>query len=410
MVFFLSVAGLSGSLLAFYQEINARLNPEIYHIQIPADKAPLDSFALRKRAEVLVPDGQINWIPLHRLDGESFIARFQPRMDMAGGTSHTHEIPRILALNPYTGDEIVRIQEGWWPLTRQNLMDFIYALHWSLALGEPGQWLLGIAAAIWTMDCFVGFYLTLPIRRKVITSGQIKVRPKQLGFWQRWSLAWKVKWWSSAHRVNFDLHRAGGLWTWVMLFIFAWSSVAFNLGEQVYMPVMKFCCGMPDPVKNLPVLTQPKPKPGLAWQTAYSIGQQHMADQTQARGVAIQHESLMYYDEVHGIFYYNVHSDLDVGESLGSTSVIFDGDSGMLLAFIAPTGQNGALTFTNWITNLHMAKVFGFAMQVFVCLMGLVVTILSVTGVYLWLKKRRSERLRQKPRKPSMLATIGKNC
>ena len=35
-----------------------------------------------------------------------------------------------------------------------------------------------------------------------------------------------------------DLHRAGGLWLWAMLFVFAWSSVAFNL-TPAYDAVMR---------------------------------------------------------------------------------------------------------------------------------------------------------------------------
>jgi len=31
-------------------------------------------------------------------------------------------------------------------------------------------------------------------------------------------------------------------------------------------------------------------------------------------------------------------------------------------------------------------------MQVFVCIMGLVITALSVTGVYIWWKKRRAQK------------------
>lgn len=38
-------------------------------------------------------------------------------------------------------------------------------------------------------------------------------------------------WEAGGYKLNFDLHRAGGLWLWAMLFILAWSSVAFNLSE-----------------------------------------------------------------------------------------------------------------------------------------------------------------------------------
>jgi uncharacterized iron-regulated membrane protein len=34
-------------------------------------------------------------------------------------------------------------------------------------------------------------------------------------------------------------------------------------------------------------------------------------------------------------------------------------------------------------------------MKIFVCMMGLVITMLSVTGVYIWFKKRRAAKAKQ---------------
>lgn len=44
---------------------------------------------------------------------------------------------------------------------------------------------------------------------------------------------------AGSFRFNYDLHGASGLWVWAMLFVFAWSGVAFNLESQVYNPVME---------------------------------------------------------------------------------------------------------------------------------------------------------------------------
>jgi hypothetical protein len=51
-------------------------------------------------------------------------------------------------------------------------------------------------ALVWTLDCLIGFYLTLPV-----STG---------AFWRRWKPAWLVKWKAGAYRLNFDLRRAGG--------------------------------------------------------------------------------------------------------------------------------------------------------------------------------------------------------
>jgi uncharacterized iron-regulated membrane protein len=107
-------------------------------------------------------------------------------------------------------------------------MPFIYRLHYSLALGNGGCWPLAWRRW-WVVDCFVGFYLTLPVATKV---------PARQGWFARWAPAWAVRWGASRYKLNFDLHRAGGLWIWPVLLVFAISSVSFNL-PQVYGPVMR---------------------------------------------------------------------------------------------------------------------------------------------------------------------------
>ena len=92
----------------------------------------------------------------------------------------------------------------------------------NLALGEAGTFVLGIAALAWTLDCFLGLYLTLP--------------RATAHFLRRWKPAWTLKYPATAVRVNYDIHRSGGLWLWPLLFVFGWSSVMFNL-PAVYEPV-----------------------------------------------------------------------------------------------------------------------------------------------------------------------------
>ena len=57
-----------------------------------------------------------------------------------------------------------------------------------------------------------------------------------------------------------------------------------------------------------------------------------------------------------------------------------------------PTGRYAGTTITHWLMSLHMAKTFGPPMQIFACLMGMVVMTLSVTGIAIWNRKRRVRR------------------
>jgi uncharacterized iron-regulated membrane protein len=57
-----------------------------------------------------------------------------------------------------------------------------------------------------------------------------------------------------------------------------------------------------------------------------------------------------------------------------------------------PTGERRGNTISAWLSPLHLANGFGLPYRIFVCVLGLVITMLSVTGIYTWWKKRRARR------------------
>jgi uncharacterized iron-regulated membrane protein len=58
------------------------------------------------------------------------------------------------------------------------------------------------------------------------------------------------------------------------------------------------------------------------------------------------------------------------------------------MSFEAPTGIDAGNTITSWIVALHVGAVFGLPYRAFVSMMGIAVALLSVTGVWIWLRKR----------------------
>jgi uncharacterized iron-regulated membrane protein len=72
--------------------------------------------------------------------------------------------------------------------------------------------------------------------------------------------------------------------------------------------------------------------------------------------------------------------------------VNFDGQTGALNWALRPSGQYAGNTVSNWLYALHMANVFGLPYRIFVCVLGLVIAALSVTGVIVWWHKRRARR------------------
>lgn len=95
-----------------------------------------------------------------------------------------------------------------------------------------------------------------------------------------------------------------------------------------------------------------------------------------------------------------MRSSRDIGERTATTSVLFDAYTGELVTLSLPSGLRSGDTVTNWLAALHMARVFGLPYRIFVCILGLVIAMLSATGVYIWWKKRAAKSAPSGRRKP----------
>lgn len=132
MAGFLIIAGLTGTLLIWYYELDALINPHWLQWNHPpsAHSEPLSPFALRDQVDAAYPDANVHWMMLAPADAHSpvcFILSAKP-------DAPALPIDEVF-VNPYTG----QILGGrlWGDLSQglSNLMSFVYRLHHSLALG-----------------------------------------------------------------------------------------------------------------------------------------------------------------------------------------------------------------------------------------------------------------------------------
>lgn len=373
MAGFLILVGITGSLLAFNSELERLISPQLYAAPRPG-AVPLDAATLAERAEALIPQARARSVSFAGSD--QVLVTIGPRKE-SEGEPDTLGFNQLF-LDPYTGEELGRrtwgdISQGW-----INLMPFIYKVHFELALSMTGIWILGIVALVWTLDCFVGFYLTLPAGNRE--------------FWRHWKHAWLIKWNASAFRINFDLHRAGGLWLWAALLIFAWSSVYMNLWDTVYTWATRAVLDYRPLWTELHDLPRPLENPRLDWRAALSTGERLMAEQAEIHGFTVERPMVFAFDSGKGLYSYKVRSGRDIQDRRGNTEVLFDADTGERRLLLLPTGQYAGNTVTSWLYALHEANVFGMPYRIFVCVLGLVIVMLSATGVYIWWKKRRARK------------------
>lgn len=374
MAAFLIVVGLTGSVLAFYWDLERFVSPQLYVARPSPDARELDLGTLASRAEAQEPRVWVNYIT--KFDGMVLVEP-NPRSDPKTGRPYEVDFNQMF-LSPWTGKELVH--RRWDDLSqgRINLMPFVYDLHDSLAT-RVGTWILGVVALAWTLDCLYAIYLTFPV---VLSR-----------FCSRWKVAWKIKWASSAPRLNFDLHRASGLWLSPLLFIFAWSSVMFNL-PSAYNGATAVLFDLPgaEAAKMLhPVHQQAHPR--LGWDEAYQRLLEVARTEAARRSNVLRAPSALLYDPQQGLYSLVIDSNLSVSKNSSQVgfTVSIDGDTGLLQSVTQPTGEHSGVTVSTWLFALHVGNVHGWlAYRILVCVLGLVITVLSITGVYIWWKKRRA--------------------
>lgn len=362
---FLISCATTGAVLAFYHPLYKLTASWRQVDQLPGQML-LSPEDLIRAAEIAAPEAAFNRLELKLAPDEARVFFPSPRGEKALDFDE-------IALNPYTGQEVYRGTFGDITEGIHQLLPFIFELHYSLALGEWGFLILGIVALVWTVNCFLGLWLTFPRFRR--------------GWLTYWSKAWRLPAKPSLNlKFNFHFHRAVGLWAWCFLLIFAWSSVGFNL-PAVYRSVMT-AAGATDVFASLPKSAGPE-NPAHDWIArlfqARAIAKEHGKQQ----GYEVIEESALSYRSNADAFEYRFRSSIDLPTTGSQSRLFFDRVSGSVVGYKSGRGGPNANGLKEWLVALHIAAIGGLAYQIFVMFFGLIVTWLSLTGLLIWWQKRR---------------------
>ncbi|MFP6862446.1 PepSY-associated TM helix domain-containing protein [Pseudomonas sp.] len=386
---FLFVSGLTGAVISWDHEIDEWLNPQLFEAR---SEGPVQTpQALAAQLEARDPRLQVGFMPLYTEPGHSFGVSVNPRIDPATGKAYELDFNQI-ALDPVTGEEQGRRMWGEVSLSRENLMPFLYKLHYSMHIPEGfgielGILLFGIVAIVWTLDCFIALWLSFPA-------------------WRGWRKSFAFRWKQGGYKLNFDLHRSGGVWIWGLLLILAVTSVSMNLNVQVTRPLVELFSPLtPSPfASRTPVSLDEQKFPGISRDEAVSLA----AAEATRLGLEKPAGGVFYSPEfdVYGVGFYTAENDHGDG-GLGNPWLYLDGQNGALAGTQIPgTGSAGDI-FMQAQFPLHSGRILGMPGRILVSLLGLAVAMLSLTGIVIWAKKRRSRVLsdqRRRHAEPEMQA------
>jgi len=238
MAAFLIITGITGTLLAFHDELDDVFNKRLAVVE-QAQTPPLSIATLHDKVISRYPEYGFSTMPVAiELNRAVVFAVDRNKGDVKVAPKPLFQ---EVYINPYTADIIgTRDKDEWaW----RNTMWKVFWLHRDLLLDDIGKLILGIVALVWTINCFIGFYLTFPRTLKNKNTQKNTIPKKRASFLKRWLPAWKIRTKTNTFKLNYDVHHAFGLWLWLILFVIAWSSVGFNL-QQIYKPVMQAVVGL----------------------------------------------------------------------------------------------------------------------------------------------------------------------
>ena len=401
---FLIFSGLTGAVISWDHELDDWLNP---HLMAGSIGSPISAVEIAQQIEARYPDVRVTNLPISLESGESYHFGVSPKRNPETKRLHEPGFNQVF-IDPVTGDELGKRQWGQvWPITQETFVSFLYKLHYSLHMPEMrgtdrwGIWLLGVIAILWSLDSFVGFYLTLPSRRRnrkakhKSGTGDLSTAdfpmPASKTWWQRWQPAWKIRRTVGAAKLNFDLHRAFGLWTWGLLFVIAFTAFSLNLYREVFYPVMtKVSKVTPSPFD---LRTRALKHTPISPVVEYSEVINHAQVEAKSRGWREPVGNAFYNQGfgIYGVQFYYPEDGHGAG-GVGHKRLYYDGKDGRYLGDRQPWNGTVADIFVQAQFPLHSGRILGMPGRILISAMGLVVAMLSVTGIIVWWRKYNSRR------------------
>ncbi|HEV7343534.1 MAG TPA: PepSY-associated TM helix domain-containing protein [Sphingopyxis sp.] len=352
----LLILAITGSVIVWSDEIDGWLNPDLRHVAATGDRLPVQ--VLVDRLEAANPGYHVDYLMRPREATDSVLAFVAPN-----GPAPADYVFRQTYLDPYSGQILGQRIFGEAGLDRRRVMQFLYQLHMDLSLGPWGYWFFGLVALLWMIDHFVSIMLSFPKAKN----------------WQR---SFTARWRAGGFRLTFDLHRAGGLWLLPVTFTLALTGWALTWNGEFRTVVGQFSPISAFPIEDVPPKPQPIFRPALDVDRAIAIAE--------SRPGAGAVNAISWHPDKH-IWWLRSFDPRDL-DDLGRRWTVVDYTTGQVLAERHQAEGSSGDLFNAWMFPLHSGEAFGLAGRIIISLSGVVLSIIIVTGLMIWARKRKANR------------------
>jgi len=366
---FLIISGITGSFLAFYAEFDALFNPSLYRIEQPDQsigQKVLSAGAQINAVERFDPRIRVYYLPITTEPRRASVVYVEPAIDRA--TQQPFQVPfDEVFINPLTA-EITGTRMWGVCCGSESILPIMHKLHNRLFLPTPiGRPLWGVVAILWSIMAVIGLILTWPATKPRV---------------RHWVNAWKLRRGLPFLPKNINLHKATGLWFWLIIMPLALSGVALGLDRQVFVPAVQLASAWFEDVRETSnVGTQ-----SAAEDMHYPVDDAIRRAQDLARPLGIDASiSGVWYD--HESRVYEIEFGPKDAPGIGDGSVTVSEANGVVASHSLTGTRSMEAIAIAARERVHSGRVIGLPGRILVFMCGWAVALLSITGVIIWFKR-----------------------
>jgi uncharacterized iron-regulated membrane protein len=323
----LAIMGLTGSAIVFHQELDHALNPQLMKVIPQGTPVSIDA-VLQSVQSHLPKNSRLESIRIPRTPEETYQLGLKAKPDTLSE----------MFIHPYTG-EFLGVRQS-----KQTIISMLYAIHHDLFAGTLGLYLVGLSGLILIAQAITGL---------ILWTG-----------WRKLASGVRIRWRAPIRLLSFDLHNVGGFVSNLFLLITGFTGVIIVGAHILLAPPAE--AEVPPPFQNAIAVSKLLRKADAAIPEGTIMDVSFLDAQKMVVTKRLPQD--------HARFYFS--------------SVTLDGRTGKVLELNKVTETPPMWKFLIPVADLHFGTFGGLPTRILYVFVGLVPTVLFVTGLLNWRRRR----------------------